>query len=125
MGGAFGLPSAQPPWYAPSQAALPGFVKSLAQELAGVHCKAIDLDPRSPPQVLATQIATEILACDGEVEVGYRAQRRLVVCAAPARVGASGARGSSFGVHSVFFITGGGRGICAELACALARRYSA
>ena len=125
MGGAFAMPFAHTPLFAPSHGALAGLVKSLAHELRGVHCKALDLDPASPPPVLATQISTEIRACDGEVEVGYRGQRRLVVRAAPARLRGRGARGLPFGAQSVFFITGGGRGICAELACALAKRYSA
>ena len=125
MGGTFGMSGAQPLQFAPSHGALAGLVKSLAHEMAGVHCKVIDLDPACPPQVLAKQISTEILSRDDEVEVGYRGEHRLVVRATPARAGRSSRQGPTFGEHSVFLITGGGRGICAELACALAQRYRA
>jgi acyl transferase domain-containing protein/NAD(P)H-dependent flavin oxidoreductase YrpB (nitropropane dioxygenase family) len=125
MGGAFATNCADPPPFAASHGALAGLVKSLACELTGVHCKTIDVDPACPPQVAAAQISAEILTCDDEVEVAYRAQRRLVIRAAPTHSRGRGANDTPFGAHSVFFITGGGRGICAELACALARRYSA
>ena len=58
----------------PSGAALWGFARSAALELAPVGVRLLDLDPRQP--VSAEALATELLSLDGESESAWRGASR-------------------------------------------------
>ncbi|HEX5368451.1 MAG TPA: SDR family NAD(P)-dependent oxidoreductase, partial [Dehalococcoidia bacterium] len=102
---------------------LPGFVKSVSQEWPQVRVKALDLataEGATPPQ----QILSELLSADGLVEVGYDAAGRrqsieLVEDARPPD------RALVLDEDAVILVTGGGRGITAECALALAQQAAA
>ena len=119
LGGAFGVD-------APSRdglvghRSLSGFLKTLAQEWPSVRVKAVDLDGAGGES--APRIVAELLAADDLVEVGYRdrARTQLAVQAAPL-----GDRPATDWLQpdSVVLITGGARGITAEVAVALAELH--
>lgn len=111
--------------FCPAQAGVAGFLKSLAAERPSVRVKVIDLDPREPAFELAGRLALEILAGDPVVEVGYKGRERVVIEVTPAPLAPVSARPHSVRIDSdsVVLVTGGARGITADVALELARRY--
>ena len=119
LGGGFGIDP--PSGGAFEQGALPGFVKSLAQEWPMVRCKAVDLS-RQDPRAAVAELRAELTAADGLVEVGYREGSRTTLELRPEPT-ADGPARELLEEGSVLLVTGGGRGITARVALRLARRY--
>jgi acyl transferase domain-containing protein/NAD(P)H-dependent flavin oxidoreductase YrpB (nitropropane dioxygenase family)/NADP-dependent 3-hydroxy acid dehydrogenase YdfG len=106
----------------PTQGGVASLLKSVAAEMPEVGCRAVHLDPSSPLEERASQILAEAGAVDGPVDVGYDRGRRFTVVPrlAPLGNGANGSHGAEVGPDWVFLITGGARGITAEIASYLA-----
>ena len=120
LGGAFASdPAARV--FSPSDGGIVGFVKTVAQEWPGVRVKAVDIG-LDAPDVTVERLLAELLADDGLVEVGYHdGQRtRLEVVPAPLSPNAADLR---LDESSVVLITGGARGITAEVTMQLAQTY--
>ncbi len=139
LDGRFGLGGRRP--LAVAQAASVGFFKALAKEWPGVRVKSIDVDPDADAEIVLTRLAAEAGATDDLVEVGLdRAGRwRLDLAAAGGHGNGSGAgngtgNGNGHGdgdghpggdagalaalpldAESVVLVTGGARGITAEV----------
>jgi NAD(P)-dependent dehydrogenase (short-subunit alcohol dehydrogenase family)/acyl carrier protein len=120
LGGSFGVGDG-PGEQSAVQGAIPGFLKTLAQEWPAVRVKAVDLSA-APPGVAAGQLMAELTAADGLVEVGYRDGRRTRLTLAPAPLSERPAS-EPIDTESVVLVTGGARGITAEVAVALAERH--
>jgi NAD(P)-dependent dehydrogenase (short-subunit alcohol dehydrogenase family) len=82
--------------------------------------KAIDLSSREP-DVVAGQLLDELVAADGLVEVGYRSERTQPALA-PAPLD-DRIEEAPLDAESVLLVTGGARGITAEVSLSLARRH--
>ena len=99
-----------------------GFVKSVAQEIPNAVCRAVDLDPALAWSDGAALVADEYLAPGDEREVAFVGGRRHVLATRESPpAGADGqelVRGTD-----VLLITGGGRGITAEVAVAIASEW--
>ena len=123
MGGAFASDMEIPGSIFPGQGGIAGLVKTLAIEWPAVHCKAVDLDPEEPSTTLANHLLREMACADGEVEVGYKGSRRLILRVS--RMPLDKGRPASLIMDSswVVVVTGGARGITAEAALELAERY--
>ena len=123
MGGTFGSVGSQGEPFFPGQGGVAGLVKTVAREWPAVRAKVVDLDPMESPGDLATKVLLEMQAGDGEVEVGYKGSRRLVLRPTPSPL----ERGQSPAVRIdpswVILVTGGARGITAEVARELSERY--
>ena len=119
MGGAFGA-DGDLAGSRTDHGAIAGFLKSLAQEWPTVRIKAVDLAPASSAD-MADAILTELDAADGIVEIGYSGGRRTKLELAYSAAGAP-AEPLVTG-DSVVLITGGARGITAEVALALANEH--
>jgi NAD(P)-dependent dehydrogenase (short-subunit alcohol dehydrogenase family) len=119
LGGAFGIAgSGTSP---AAHGSIAGFLKSLAQEWPAVRVKAVDLSP-ADAGATADALLAELFADDGLVEVGYRDGIRTTVELRPGGIG-DGAKGDlPLDADSVVLITGGARGITAEVALTLAER---
>jgi acyl transferase domain-containing protein/NAD(P)H-dependent flavin oxidoreductase YrpB (nitropropane dioxygenase family) len=108
------------------QGALPGFLKSLAQEWPRVRAKAVDLSTEDPARAVA-ELMVELNAADGLTEVGYRDGQRVRLGLRPAPIAAPAATeprgGDPLQEGSVLLVTGGGRGITAHVAQRLASRH--
>jgi NAD(P)-dependent dehydrogenase (short-subunit alcohol dehydrogenase family) len=99
-----------------------GLLKSLAKEHPELRVHAIDLQPEEDPAHLAEHIYAELLADDARVEVGYTKGARHALTAV-AREPAGGGEPLRLGPDAVVMVTGGARGITAEVAVALAHRF--
>jgi NAD(P)-dependent dehydrogenase (short-subunit alcohol dehydrogenase family) len=106
----------------PTHGGVAAMLKTVAAEMPEVGCRAVHLDPSEPPEELAGYILAELGSVDGLVEVGYAGQRRLTVVPCLAPLG-NGVNGSDIGSDWVFFLTGGARGITAEIAAYLAGAF--
>ena len=113
--GAFGLAGgdhADPTW-----SALAGIVKTAAREWPDVSCKAVDLDPTLEPGDMAVAIAAE-LSVVGPLEVGvtHGVRQTLELVPAPELAPEPARR-----PQGAVIVSGGGRGVTAACAVALAR----
>ncbi|MGQ0776433.1 MAG: SDR family NAD(P)-dependent oxidoreductase [Pseudonocardiales bacterium] len=128
--------------FQPSQGAVAGLVKTLAREWPEVRCKVVDLEPAIPnaDELLAAELGSDDHQIEvgwsqvkvgwsqvgvgrSQVEVGRSQCRRLAVRLAPAPLPAAGAGESMITSDSVVLIVGGGRGITADVAREIARRF--
>ena len=105
------------------QGAIAGFVKALAQDWPHVQCKVIDLDADESAAMLAERLMAEITTRDELIEIGYCGSRRVTLRAEPMPLIDDDLTPALLDVDSVVLITGGARGITAEIARELAARY--
>ena len=124
LGGVFASSLEKGASFDPRQAGIVGFMKSLAREWPGIRTKAVDLDPAATIDEQVAALLAEAGAADEHVEVGYKAGRRyrLEVKAAKAEAGA-GSDPIALDSSSVILVTGGARGITAEICLELAEKY--
>ncbi|NWG32617.1 MAG: SDR family NAD(P)-dependent oxidoreductase, partial [Rhodocyclaceae bacterium] len=120
MGGKF---ATEPkPEIRPIHAGVASFLKTLSLELPEVVCKAIDVEGRQPAPALAEKLLAELTSEDETLEVGLAGDRRITLAPAVAQLGADSA-GVVADRESVVLVTGGARGITAEIAGFLAAHY--
>jgi NAD(P)-dependent dehydrogenase (short-subunit alcohol dehydrogenase family) len=119
LGAAFG--GAYNQSLSPTHGGVAGLMKALATEQAARRVKVVDLDRTHDPEEMAAHLLAELTAADDLAEVAYDGLRRIVLRPIPAAPPSEPiARVTS---DSVILITGGARGITAEIAKELAERY--
>jgi acyl transferase domain-containing protein/NAD(P)-dependent dehydrogenase (short-subunit alcohol dehydrogenase family)/acyl carrier protein len=124
MGGTFGsVPSHGQPAFCPGQGGVAGLVKTLAREWPAVRAKVIDTAASESAADLVAKILRELQASDGEVEIGYDGSRRLVLRPTLHLLDQEETPGLSIDPSWVMLITGGARGITAEVARELSEKY--
>jgi NAD(P)-dependent dehydrogenase (short-subunit alcohol dehydrogenase family)/acyl carrier protein len=122
LGGRFGLRAGRR-GAPPVAAGVSGLLKSLKKERPEITVRAIDLDPAEGAERLADHVYRELLADDGNVEVGYvEGERHTLVVAARASSTPPSVP-VAIDRESVVLLTGGARGITAKVALAMARRF--
>ncbi|HCF27257.1 MAG TPA: hypothetical protein DEV81_08655 [Cyanobacteria bacterium UBA11049] len=92
-----------------------GLLKALAIEWSNVCAKAIDFDNSLSPADMAQQIIDELLCVGGRLEVGYSQGKRQIfdTVAAPLKTGVVQIEPNA---DWIVLLTGGARGITAEIA---------
>jgi len=118
-GGEFGLRPNGP--ISPTHFAVADFTKTLALEFSGVLCKVVDLDATDPVLILQQKLIDELTSPDDTLQVGLPGDRRLTVVPQIAPVDRQSTR--QIQRDWVFLLTGGARGVTAEIARQLAERY--
>ncbi len=106
----------------PPGAGVRGMARSLAREYPDLRVRSVDLDPRDAPELAARQLLAELTSTDLLVEVGYRSGRRLRLRTVPEPLVQQGGCAVRPEAGDVVLITGGGRGITAAVAVALAHQ---
>jgi acyl transferase domain-containing protein/NAD(P)-dependent dehydrogenase (short-subunit alcohol dehydrogenase family) len=109
----------------PASGALAGLAKTAGQEWPRVHCKAVDLDEGAfeSPRQAALSIVDELLA-RGPAEVGLSRRGRIMLeLEAAPDPGPAGAEAHHQQRGGLVVISGGARGIMAEVALALAESF--
>ncbi len=105
-------------------AGMAGMLKTVVREWPEVRVQCVDLDLQDQAGTLAACLETELLAENPLIEAGYRAgQRYLARVVAAALPLSSEINQLNLDKDSVVLLTGGARGITAQLAIMLARRY--
>jgi len=117
-GGDFGLhPNPQTP---PTHYAVADFTKTVALEFTGVLSKVIDVDATDPVRILREKLLDELTSPDETLQVGLPGDRRLTIVPQVEPFSMRTARQIQ---HDwVILLTGGARGITAEIARGLAER---
>lgn len=121
LGGDFGIESHE--LLPLSQAATLGLFKTLSTEWRGARVTTIDIDPLADLETIRMQLAAEILNRNSPLEVGLHRDGRRIIELADAPLPSEPAAPLQLNSQSVVLVTGGGRGITAEAARALAARY--
>jgi NAD(P)-dependent dehydrogenase (short-subunit alcohol dehydrogenase family) len=119
FGGSFGVGAQRPLPLA--QAASLGLVKSLNYEWPGVRARNIDLDPTADPETLQAMVVAELLADHDALEVGLAAGERRTLSLEEQPIDPADQQPLDLDRQSVVLITGGARGITAEIAKAIAQ----
>ncbi|TWJ14051.1 type I polyketide synthase [Geobacter argillaceus] len=122
LNGTFGCASASPsPLVDPLSGGLAGLAKTAAREWPDVTCRAIDLGAFPTPDAMVHSL-TEELFRGGPVEVGLAATGRTTPGMAPLPA-PPGPATAPLAEGDLVIITGGGRGVTAATAVALAEAY--
>ncbi len=101
---------------------LAGLAKTAAREWTDVRVKALDLDPSESADPARVETLAGELFLDGPIEVGLSRRGRVVPVLAPLPLsGRNGHPGLAPG--ELVIVTGGARGVTAEVAHALAGAY--
>ena len=122
MGGQFGFCS-EPREFRPGSAAIALVLKCLSKEWPEVFMKSIDIDPQDDGEEVLRQIFAECASDDGRVELGYSGGRRLVLKTSELELDVSAPAAAPLDENSVVLVTGGARGITAEICQELAGRF--
>lgn len=105
----------------PSAGSNTGFLKTLVTEWAGVRAKAIDFDNSQSPTSIAEQIVKEVLS-GGRLEVGYPQGKRTIFQTVTANLARENQPAPLTPTRDwVVLVTGGARGITAEIVNDLAQ----
>lgn len=130
LGGAFGtssLNSELPAERLVQQAGIVGLSKTIAKEYPEIHVKAIDFNADVSIQQYAEAIAAELTADDAIVEIGYQGTVRFGLetpeTSYDTEISSDNRQNAGLTSSSVVLVTGGARGITAEIALDLARRH--
>jgi NAD(P)-dependent dehydrogenase (short-subunit alcohol dehydrogenase family) len=124
MGGTFG--NGRPleaNGFFPGHGGILGLLKTLVREWPDLRVKAVDLDAADAVEVLAGRILGEISGRKEPLEVGYDGSRRLTLQPKAAPLDPGSEASLSPDESWVILVTGGARGITAEVAIDLAERY--
>jgi malonyl CoA-acyl carrier protein transacylase len=122
MGGTFGSDGQIDEFFWPGHGAQAGFIKTLAREQPDWNCKAVDFESGVSNEVAVRALVAELAIRDGLVEVGYRQDRRITLSVVRAPLVRSSTQ-LGLNNQSVVLITGGARGITAEIAIELAQQF--
>ena len=107
----------------PGQGAVAGLVKTLAREWPGVPSRVVDLDSREASGTIAARLVEELLANDGQTEIGYVQGRRVTLRETPTPLSRTKSPRIHVSQGEPILISGGGRGITAAIAAELAERW--
>ena len=114
-------------FYSPTHGGVTAFIKTLVQEWPEVQFKAIDVEPGQQATQLSGKLWNELAASDDIVQVGYSSERRFsVVPQVSPLMGDQPFEQWGIKPQSdwVFLLTGGARGITAEISSFLARSFT-
>jgi NAD(P)-dependent dehydrogenase (short-subunit alcohol dehydrogenase family) len=99
-------------------AGLRGLARTIAQEFPDVLVRAVDVDTKESPRLVAERLFAELLTPDAPVTVGYEGGIRRTLAVTPTQHLAPAPL--PLGADGVVMLTGGARGITARVSLALA-----
>lgn len=109
--------------YWPGSGGVCGLTKSLAREWPDMVSRVVDVGPKATAQQVAEIVLSEMQSDDRSGEVGYHSGKRISLLPVTAPLTDRKPQ-VELGRESVVLITGGARGITAEAAVELARRFA-
>ncbi|MDQ4020925.1 MAG: SDR family oxidoreductase [Actinomycetota bacterium] len=100
---------------------LPGLVRTIAREFPDRVVRVVDVDPKEEPIHIAGYLLGELLTPDAPAAVGYTTGERVTLRLTSAPLSSDRVPEFTLGMGSVVLLTGGARGITAQVALGLAR----
>ncbi len=122
MGGRMGFGEQLPVDFFAGHGGIAGFIKCLGYEWPEVTVRVVDVDGETPATQLAERLLAELGDADGPFEVGIREDRRMTWQCEPGPLAKDTPRFTLTRADTVL-VTGGARGITAQVALELARRF--
>jgi NAD(P)-dependent dehydrogenase (short-subunit alcohol dehydrogenase family) len=119
LGGDFGLSGAIG---SVASGAMAGLFKGIAREFSGLHVRVVDAAAELAEPELAAGVVAEMQDGVGPVEIGLVDGRRVTIAASETRPAATTAL-ESLRQGSTWIVTGGARGVTAECARELGRKF--
>jgi NAD(P)-dependent dehydrogenase (short-subunit alcohol dehydrogenase family) len=107
----------------PVQAGIAGLLKTFDKEWTQTRCKSVDFDAAASAEDVAESLLIEAGRAREDVEVAYRGGVRHLLRTEKALLSTKGRPVLDIGEKPVVLVTGGARGITAEVACAFAERH--
>ncbi len=124
LGGAFGFDGVkESPSTLPVSAGVVGLTKTFKKEWAHLQVRCVDFQSAVKPAQRAELILTELTHDCDVVEIAYQGEQRLGLEIVAVPVDTKLTSGMKLDKSSVILITGGARGITAEIAVELAEKY--
>lgn len=122
MGGSFGSLDREGPAFHPVHGGVAGFVKAMSREWNDATARMIDVDHDAAVDTIVEIVLAELSLRDGVNEAGFRAGARVTL--QPTIVGTSQrSQQIELGSDDVVLITGGAKGITADIAIELAHQF--
>jgi NAD(P)-dependent dehydrogenase (short-subunit alcohol dehydrogenase family) len=121
MDGAFGTSDDVESEFWPGHGGVCAIAKTLNREWPEVAATVVDFDSAADTAFIADRLASEFIA-RGESEIGYRGGGRVTLRPCPQPIVATESR-MDLNRDGVVLLTGGARGITAEIATELAERF--
>ncbi|MCJ8345690.1 hypothetical protein MJH12_09120, partial [bacterium] len=122
MGGTFGIN--QGGNYCPSIAGLAGFIKCMAKETSSTQSRLIDLDSQDSLTRIAQHLVGELFASHNTVEVAYTKDDRYTQVPVATPIDHSYLKNDFvLDQKDVILVTGGGRGVTAEIVREMAKEF--
>lgn len=121
LGGAFGFGETSPA-FSPASGGVVGFVKAISREWTECAARAVDFEASATADLVAEKLFSELCCRDGLIEAGYRAGERLTLRSIPAPLSPI-PDAIRLDRDSVVLVTGGARGITAEISLELAAAW--
>ncbi|MBD3181837.1 SDR family NAD(P)-dependent oxidoreductase [Candidatus Poribacteria bacterium] len=121
MGGTFAAINADE--FFPGHGGITGFVKALSHEWPKVRIRAIDLPKTMPAPERVETLMQEISCDDNMIEVGYSDGNRIILVPQTENLDKDQTPELKIDSSSVILVTGGARGITADVAVKLAQNY--
>ena len=100
-----------------------GMLKSLALEWPEVMCRVVDFDAGVAEREIVRTLAAELRTKDGYAQVAYADGRRHVLLPSPSKLDRERPNAPPLCEDDVVLVTGGARGITAEVVFAVAERW--
>jgi len=122
LGGTFAFGGDSAADFFPGSGAISGYVKTLAREWPDSVARTIDFELDASVDQIAELLLAELFCCDGHTEIGYRDGGRKTLISVPAPLDGT-VSDIKLSRDSVVLITGGARGITADIAIELARTF--
>lgn len=107
----------------PGHGGIAGLLKSVALEWPTVTVKALNFGSTDAEADMVAAILAEMGCCDQIVEIGYHNGRRKGLQPEPTPLRKERPAAPVLESTQILLVTGGARGITAEVTCALARKY--
>lgn len=104
---------------------LAGLVRTIAREFPDRAVRVIDVNPKDEAEHIAGYLLAELVTRGAPTAVGYAAGERVTLRLAAAPLDPSATGTFELGPESVVLLTGGARGITAQVAIGLARASGA
>jgi acyl transferase domain-containing protein/NAD(P)H-dependent flavin oxidoreductase YrpB (nitropropane dioxygenase family)/NAD(P)-dependent dehydrogenase (short-subunit alcohol dehydrogenase family)/acyl carrier protein len=121
--GRFGCTGQAAPTFFPGDGGIIGLVNTIAAEWPEVLCKTVDVEPALAADEIGDRIVAELVHHDGDTQIGFRGGERTVIRGMPVPYQDRSTPVLDLNENSVVLVTGGARGITAEIAKEFSTRF--